>query len=116
MPVTGPDPAESLAEAIEVKSIDLKQSKKPALEFDFIPSTTKIKESPSYDGSVTLGVYLKDQDYSHTVIEFAKWYRTTYHNRFVWVGKTMRKKKALGEPFRIVLKNDKGRIEWIDIK
>lgn len=114
--ITGLDPAETLAEAIEDKSLELQQSKKTKLEFDFIPSATKIKKSPSYDGTVILGVFLKNEDHAHTVIEFQRWYRTTYHNRFVWVGRTMEKTKALGDPFRIVLKRSEHGIEWIDIK
>lgn len=110
--VTGLDPAEQLAEEIEAKSAELRRTEATTLEFDYIPSEYKVKKAPHYDGYVTLGVHVNKTDRGHSVIDVDSWFRTTYHNRFVWVDYSMKQTKGLGDPFRIVLKKSNGKIQW----
>ena len=114
--VTGLDPAEKLAEEIEVKARILQRSQKATLGFEFIPAENKVKKTPHYDGEVTIIVHLNKKDAGYSVIDVNRWFRTTYHNRFVLVGHSMTRTKGLGEPFHIVLKKSDGKINWVDIK
>ena len=118
--ITGLDPAEKLAEKIEDKAKELSRIEATMLEFDFRPSKNKLEKTPRYDGDVTLRVILhghvKKKDLGRSVISVDQWYRTTYHNRFVWVERSMKQTKGLGDSFRIVLKKSDGEIHWVDLK
>ncbi len=108
----GPDSAEKLAYKIEAKSDELKNSDETSLEFDFIPSEWRLRESTSSEGLVRLDFKVQ-KDMS--VIAFNKWTCTTYHNRFVRVPESLEKVKHLGEPFKITLKKSGDQIDVVDL-
>jgi hypothetical protein len=114
--VTGLDPAEKLAEKIETKAQELRKSNATRLAFDFIPSEFKLKRITYQDGEVTLSVHSNKKITGYSVIDVNRWFRTTYHNRFVLVEGSMRRTKKLGDPFQIVLKKSNDEIKWVAIE
>lgn len=115
--LVGLDPAESLAEDIEVNAKRLEKSDAKTLEFGFTPDPERLRSSTKEDRVVALEFLTErfEQD-GRSVLMFNRWTHTTYHNRFVTVPGELRSQRYLCDEFIIRLRKKGDGIELYEIE
>ena len=114
--LSGPDPAEALADQIQVNAQEMRERGIKSKEFGFLPNPKKMKATSSEANPTALLELAYSNDKGGSVLCFNKWYWTTYQNRFVWIPRSMSVSKAPGEAFVIKLTKVKDSVHLTEIR